>query len=105
MSALKRQYTEMCKFMVKELCERAPLSRGSKEEGFTQVLTHKSTLLSNLMQGCPKFSLGSLAEERMRLICKFGTIHKCSEKVTGRMSLVPFSPFDRSSIDICNGSV
>ena len=39
----------MCKFMGKEQRKSAPLARGGEEEGFKQFLTHKSTLLSNLM--------------------------------------------------------
>ena len=36
----------MCKFIGKELHENVPVARGSKEAGFTQFLTHKSTLSS-----------------------------------------------------------
>ena len=36
-------HTEMCKFP-----ENAPGARGSEEEGFTQFLAHKSTLLYEL---------------------------------------------------------
>ena len=42
----KYQSTEKCRFMGKELRENAPATRGSEEAGFTQFLTHKSTLLS-----------------------------------------------------------
>ena len=42
----------MCKFMYKELCENASAARWSEEAGFTQFLTHKSTLLSILNLIC-----------------------------------------------------
>ena len=51
--------------------------------------------------------IGILAKERMRLICKFGTIHKCTEKVMWPVEcpFCPSPPFDRSFIDIWNGMV
>ena len=36
----------MCKVIGKELHENVPVARGNKEAGFTQFLTHKSTLSS-----------------------------------------------------------
>ena len=44
--SVRKVCTEMCKFMGKELRETAPAARGREEAGFTQFLTHKSTLLS-----------------------------------------------------------
>ena len=45
-SLMPTPLTEMRKFMGEELRENVPAARGTEEAGFTQFLTHKSTLLS-----------------------------------------------------------